>query len=202
MAKKGFEVSGRMSVDKFENLFLQSFGVYCDILTEDNKLAKQTDTLAVLRPEDFKGPKKIDFSLTANMLVENVIKKFEANFGIGLQIYAVSKASNKSTLAALRREVVLEVNDDGIQEKKLALEAKIEDLGSSMLNTFNENLPSGEPNEFQSNLINKMMAAQSEEDAEENSEKVSDVKDDAVNVSENNNLEDFEDVEDNFYPPA
>ncbi|SVC63886.1 uncharacterized protein METZ01_LOCUS316740, partial [marine metagenome] len=92
MAKKGFEVSGRMSVDKFENLFLQSFGVYCDILTEDNKIAKQTDTLAVLRPEDFKGPKKIDFSLTANMLVENVIKKFEANFGISLQIYEVSKA--------------------------------------------------------------------------------------------------------------
>jgi hypothetical protein len=202
MAKKGFEVSGRMSVDKFENLFLQSFGVYCDILTEDNKLAKQTDTLAVLRPEDFKGPKKIDFSLTANMLVENVIKKFEANFGISLQIYEVSKASNKCTLAALRREVILEVNDDGIKEKKLALEAKIEDLGSSMLNTFNENLPSGEPNEFQSNLINKMMAAQSEEDAEENSEKVSDVKDDAVNVSENNNLENFEDAEDNFYPPA
>ena len=124
MAKKGFEVSGRMSVDKFENLFLQSFGVYCDILTEDNKIAKQTDTLAVLRPEDFKGPKKIDFSLTANMLVENVIKKFEANFGISLQIYEVSKASNKSTLAALRREVILEVNDDGIQAKKLEMEEK------------------------------------------------------------------------------
>ena len=122
MAKKGFEVSGRMSVDKFENLFLQSFGVYCDILTEDNKIAKQTDTLAVLRPEDFKGPKKIDFSLTANMLVENVIKKFEANFGISLQIYEVSKASNKSTLAALRREVILDVNDDGIQARKIEME--------------------------------------------------------------------------------
>ena len=27
MAKKGFEVSGRMTVDTFENLFLQSFFV-------------------------------------------------------------------------------------------------------------------------------------------------------------------------------
>jgi len=178
MAKKGFEVSGRMSVDKFENLFLQSFGVYCDILTEDNKLAKQTDTLAVLRPEDFKGPKKIDFSLTANMLVENVIKKFEANFGISLQIYEVSKASNKSTLAALRREVILEVNDDGVQARKIEMEEKAE----------TEALP--------------VEDSETEALAEEDSVKVSDVKDDAVNVSENNNLKDFEDAEDNFYPPA
>ena len=174
MAKKGFEVSGRMSVDKFENLFLQSFGVYCDILTEDNKLAKQTDTLAVLRPEDFKGPKKIDFSLTANMLVENVIKKFEANFGISLQIYEVSKASNKSTLAALRREVILEVNDDGIQARKLEMEEKHEA----------EALP----------------VEDSEKVSEvEKVEEVDEVEEVDVSV---NNLEDFEDVQDNFYPPA
>ena len=175
MAKKGFEVSGRMSVDKFENLFLQSFGVYCDILTEDNKLAKQTDTLAVLRPEDFKGPKKIDFSLTANMLVENVIKKFEANFGISLQIYEVSKASNKSTLAALRREVILEVNDDGIQARKLEMEEKAETEALPVEDSETEALPSGD------------------------SEKVSEVEEVDVRV---NNLEDFEDAEDNFYPPA
>ena len=175
MAKKGFEVSGRMSVDKFENLFLQSFGVYCDILTEDNKLAKQTDTLAVLRPEDFKGPKKIDFSLTANMLVENVIKKFEANFGISLQIYEVSKASNKSTLAALRREVILDVNDDGIQARKLEMEEKAETEALPVEDSETEALPSGD------------------------SEKVSEVEEVDVRV---NNLEDFEDAEDNFYPPA
>ena len=175
MAKKGFEVSGRMSVDKFENLFLQSFGVYCDILTEDNKLAKQTDTLAVLRPEDFKGPKKIDFSLTANMLVENVIKKFEANFGISLQIYEVSKASNKSTLAALRREVILEVNDDGIQARKIEMEEKAETEALPVEDSETEALPV------------------------EDSEKVSEVEEVDVRV---NNLEDFEDAEDNFYPPA
>lgn len=175
MAKKGFEVSGRMSVDKFENLFLQSFGVYCDILTEENKLAKQTDTLAVLRPEDFKGPKKIDFSLTANMLVENVIKKFEANFGISLQIYEVSKASNKSTLAALRREVILDVNDDGIQARKIEMEEKAETEALPVEDSETEALPSGD------------------------SEKVSEVEEVDVRV---NNLEDFEDAEDNFYPPA
>ena len=170
MAKKGFEVSGRMTVDKFENLFLQSFGVYCDILTEDKKLAKQTDTLAVLRPEDFKGPKKIDFSLTANMLVENVIKKFEANFGISLQIYEVSKASNKSTLAALRREVILEVNDDGIQARKLEMEETAE----------TEALPV------------------------EDSEEISEVIEDEVEVSaiKIDDLEQIQDAEDNFYPPA
>ena len=170
MAKKGFEVSGRMTVDTFENLFLQSFGVYCDILTEDNKLAKQKDTLAVLRPKDFKGPKKIDFSLTANMLVENVIKKFEENFGIGLQIYQVSKANNKSTLAALRRDVILEVNDDGIQAKKLEMEEKAETEASPV----------------------------------EDSEQISEVKEDEAEVSATKieGLVDIEDAEDNFYPPA
>jgi hypothetical protein len=31
MSKKGFKASGRMSVERFEKLFEQEFGVYCDI---------------------------------------------------------------------------------------------------------------------------------------------------------------------------
>ena len=34
MAKKGFEVSGRMTVDTFENLFLQSF--FADIIPTES----------------------------------------------------------------------------------------------------------------------------------------------------------------------
>ena len=29
MTKKGFKASGRMSVERFEKLFVQEFGVYC-----------------------------------------------------------------------------------------------------------------------------------------------------------------------------
>jgi hypothetical protein len=42
MAKTGFEASGRMSVEKFEQLFRAEFNVYCDILDEKGKIAKQS----------------------------------------------------------------------------------------------------------------------------------------------------------------
>jgi hypothetical protein len=50
MAQKGFSVSGKMSVDKFE----KEFGVYSDVIA-DGKLAPQSASLASLRPKDFKG---------------------------------------------------------------------------------------------------------------------------------------------------
>ena len=46
MAKKGFEASGRMSVEKFEQQFRAEFDVYCDILDEKGKIARQSATLA------------------------------------------------------------------------------------------------------------------------------------------------------------
>jgi len=125
MAKKGFDVSGRMSVYKFEKLFLDTFGVYCDILTKNNKLAKDDGTLASLKPDDFKSSGKVDFSLNSSMLVGNVIKKFEDNFGVSIQLYDLTKANNKKTLASIRRDVLLDVDDGGVQEKILANEEKV-----------------------------------------------------------------------------
>jgi len=112
MAKKGFEASGRMSVEKFEQLFRAEFDVYCDILDEKGKIAKQNATLASLRPKDFKAPGKVDFSLRANMQVANVQKKFRENFGLELQIYKLSKPDEKDTLASLRKGVLL--GDDAV----------------------------------------------------------------------------------------
>jgi len=142
MAKKGFDVSGRMSVYKFEKLFLDTFGVYCDILTDKVKLAKNDDTLSSLKPDDFKSVGKVDFSLNSAMQVGNVIKKFEENFGISIQFYQLSKASNKSTIASIRRDVVLDINDDGIKEKKIKYEeGKAKDADNIVsIEIDNENL--------------------------------------------------------------
>ena len=79
---KGFEATGRMTVGKFEKLFHDEFGVYCDIIDEKGNFAEESETLANLRPENFDGPKKVDFSLRANMQVANVIKKVRENFGV------------------------------------------------------------------------------------------------------------------------
>ena len=107
MAKKGFEASGRMSVEKFEQMFRVEFDVYCDILDEKGKIAKQSASLASLRPKDFKAPGKVDFSLRANMQVANLQKKFKENFGLDIQIYKLSKPDEKDTLASFRKGVLL-----------------------------------------------------------------------------------------------
>ena len=114
MAKKGFEASGRMSVEKFEKLFRTEFDVYCDIINEKGKIAKQKASLANLRPKDFKAPGKVDFSLRANMLAVNVQKKFKENFGLELQIYKLNKPDEKDTLASLRKGVLL--GDDAVED--------------------------------------------------------------------------------------
>jgi|SaaInlStandDraft_2_1057019.scaffolds.fasta_scaffold66343_1 hypothetical protein len=113
MAKQGFEASGRMSVEKFEQLFRGEFDVYCDILDEKGRIAKQSASLASLRPKDFKAPGKVDFSLSANMQVANVQKKFRENFGLELQIYKLNKPDEKDTLASLRKGVLLGDDDVG-----------------------------------------------------------------------------------------
>ena len=107
MAKKGFNASGRMSVERFERMFIDEFDVYCDILDKNGQIADQSATLASLRPDDFEAPGKVDFSLRANMQVANVQKKFKENFGIDLQIYKLAKPNDKDTLASLRKRVLL-----------------------------------------------------------------------------------------------
>ena len=106
MAKKGFNASGRMSVERFERMFIDEFDVYCDILDKNGQIADQSATLASLRPDDFEAPGKVDFSLRANMQVANVQKKFKENFGIDLQIYKLDKPNDKDTLASLRKRVL------------------------------------------------------------------------------------------------
>ena len=100
---KGFEATGRMTVGKFEKLFHDEFGVYCDIIDEKGNFAEESETLANLRPENFDGPKKVDFSLRANMQVANVIKKVRENFGVKIIIYNLEEPDPHSTLASVSK---------------------------------------------------------------------------------------------------
>ena len=143
MAKKGFEASGRMSAEKFEKLFRTEFDVYCDILDEKGKIAKQSASLASLRPKDFKAPGKVDFSLSANMLTVNVLNKFNENFGIELQIYKLSRPDDKDTLASLRKGVLLEnqkdldeQSDDNDFENVPKISSKVTGINEIMLCHF------------------------------------------------------------------
>jgi hypothetical protein len=115
MAKKGFSVSGKMSVDKFEKEFEKEFGVYSDVII-NGKLAPQSASLASLRPKDFKGPKTVDFSLKANMLVGNVKKKFKEAFGFDIQIYELANPDDKRTLASLRKNVISDEQESKNQD--------------------------------------------------------------------------------------
>ena len=100
---KGFEATGRMTVGKFEKLFHDEFGVYCDIIDEKGNFAAESETLANLRPEDFDGPKKVDFSLRANMQVANVIRKVKENFGVKIIIYSLGEPDPQTTLASVSK---------------------------------------------------------------------------------------------------
>ena len=111
---KGFETTGRMTVEKFERLFQAEFGVYCDLIDQKGNFADESATLASLRPDDFEGPKKVDFSLRANMQVGNVIKKVKENFGIDIIIYELAEPEEKSTLASVSKFTYLK------QQKKIA----------------------------------------------------------------------------------
>ena len=114
MVMKGFETTGRMTVEKFERLFQAEFGVYCDLIDQKGNFADESATLASLRPDDFEGPKKVDFSLRANMQVGNVIKKVKENFGIDIIIYELAEPEEKSTLASVSKFTYLK------QQKKIA----------------------------------------------------------------------------------
>ena len=143
MSKKGFKASGRMSVERFEKLFEQEFGVYCDILDAKGRIASGKDSLANLRPHDFEAPGKVNFSLSGNMLAENVQKKFRENFGLELQIYKLSKPDEKDTLASLRRGVLLgnaESVDGGANEKEATSETK----ESALLDKLKQDLSSND----------------------------------------------------------
>jgi len=100
---KGLNVSGRMSVGRFEKEFEDEFGVKCQI-KKGRKLADDKSTLAALRSENFNGLKTVDFRIRGNMLIKNIKDKFVESFGSKIQFYYKNRvAPNDITLGALQR---------------------------------------------------------------------------------------------------
>ena len=171
---KGFETTGRMTVEKFERLFQAEFGVYCDLIDQKGNFADESATLASLRPDDFEGPKKVDFSLRANMQVGNVIKKVKENFGIDIIIYELAEPEEKSTLASvskftyLKQQKKIAHNSDELDKIVASLEDEddVEDLGTK----YYELSIKGHDGEIQIFRLNKEEAESLRESYEEDEE--------------------------------
>ena len=74
---KSINVSGRMSVERFNGEFQKAFGVRCNVKISKWVNADGKATLASIRPKDFKGPSKVDLSIVGNMTVGTLKKRFE-----------------------------------------------------------------------------------------------------------------------------
>ena len=78
---KSINVSGRMSVGRFEEEFEKTFGVRCNVKLSKWRNADNKATLASIRPKDFDAPKKVNLPIVGNMTVRTLKARFEANFG-------------------------------------------------------------------------------------------------------------------------
>jgi hypothetical protein len=100
---KSINVSGRMSVERFNDEFQKTFGVRCNVKISKWVNADGKATLASIRPKDFKGPSKVDLSIVGNMTVGTLKKRFEENFGVMIELYIGRKiAPDDVTIGAIR----------------------------------------------------------------------------------------------------
>ena len=100
---KSINVSGRMSVERFNDEFQKAFGVRCNVKISKWVNADGKATLASIRPKDFKGPSKVDLSIVGNMTVGTLKKRFEENFGVMIELYIGRKiAPDNVTIGAIR----------------------------------------------------------------------------------------------------
>ena len=100
---KSINVSGRMSVERFNGEFQKAFGVRCNVKISKWVNADGKATLASIRPNDFKGPSKVDLSIVGNMTVGTLKKRFEENFGVMIELYIGRKiAPDDVTIGAIR----------------------------------------------------------------------------------------------------
>ncbi len=100
---KSINVSGRMSVERFNGEFQKAFGVRCNVKISKWVNADGKATLASIRPKDFKGPSKVDLSIVGNMTVGTLKKRFEENFGVMIELYIGRKiAPDNVTIGAIR----------------------------------------------------------------------------------------------------
>ena len=100
---KSVNVSGRMSVGRFEEEFEKTFGVRCNVKLSKWRNADNKATLASIRPKDFNAPKKVNLPIVGNMTVRTLKERFEANFGVMIELYVGRKiAPDNVTIGAIR----------------------------------------------------------------------------------------------------
>ena len=100
---KSVNVSGRMSVGRFEDEFEKTFGVRCNVKLSKWRNADNKATLASIRPTDFDAPKKVNLPIVGNMTVRTLKERFEANFGVMIELYVGRKiAPDNVTIGAIR----------------------------------------------------------------------------------------------------
>ena len=100
---KSINVSGRMSVGRFEEEFEKTFGVRCNVKLSKWRNADNKATLASIRPKDFDAPKKVNLPIVGNMTVRTLKARFEANFGVMIELYVGRKiAPDNVTIGAIR----------------------------------------------------------------------------------------------------
>ena len=100
---KSINVSGRMSVGRFEDEFQKTFGVRCNVKLSKWRNADNKATLASIRPKDFDAPKKVNLPIVGNMTVRTLKERFEANFGVMIELYVGRRmAPDNVTISAIR----------------------------------------------------------------------------------------------------
>lgn len=100
---KSVNVSGRMSVGRFEDEFEKTFGVRCNVKLSKWRNANNKATLASIRPKDFDAPKKVNLPIVGNMTVRTLKERFEASFGVMIELYVGRKiAPDNVTISAIR----------------------------------------------------------------------------------------------------
>ena len=117
---KSVNVSGRMSVGRFEEEFEKTFGVRCNVKLSKWRNANNKATLASIRPKDFDAPKKVNLPIVGNMTVRTLKERFEANFGVMIELYVGRKiAPDNVTIGAIREGRVDLSKSNKIKEDEL-----------------------------------------------------------------------------------
>ena len=118
---KSINVSGRMSVGRFEEEFEKTFGVRCNVKLSKWRNADNKATLASIRPKDFDAPKKVNLPIVGNMTVRTLKARFEANFGVMIELYVGRKiAPDNVTIGAIREgrvNISKDKKTDMVEEK-------------------------------------------------------------------------------------
>ena len=143
---KSVNVSGRMSVGRFEEEFEKTFGVRCNVKLSKWRNADNKATLASIRPKDFDAPKKVNLPIVGNMTVRTLKERFEANFGVMIELYVGRKiAPDNVTIGAIREgRVDLSKNKNVKKVEEEVMSTKTSDNSNESVSLSDEQI-----NEFQ-----------------------------------------------------